>query len=121
MKTINHRAARSKSPSAPEYPAITVYISEGRWDTAGGGNAPATCIAGLVAEGFRLIAGEVITFAAGTPHQSRTYRFTCCPPTVRHLWVQRLQALAQRLRCGSMEVDEQNREVGQISDMLEIA
>jgi len=122
MKTINHRTARSNSPSAPAHPAITVYISESRWDTVGGVNEPLPCITGLVAEGFRIVAADVLTIAAGMPTQSNTYRITCYPPNNRrYLWVRRLQRLAECLCCGSMEVDEENKEVGQIGDMLAIA
>ena len=121
MTTINHRTARSKSPSTT-YPVITVYISESRGDTVGGGNDAHTCLTGLIAEGFCLLASEVVAFAAGTPTESHTYRFMCrAPVKSRHLWVQRLQRLAQRLCCGVMEVDEENKAVGQIGDMLAIA
>lgn len=122
MNTRNHCTARSKSSNSTMHPAITVYISESRWDTAGGVNGPLPCVVGLVNEGFHIVGAEVLTFAADTPAQCRTYRFTCCPPTARrYLWVRRLQRLAERLCCGSMEVDEENREIGQIGGMLEIA
>lgn len=112
----------NNTPSANAHPVITVYISKDRWDTPGEVNSPLTCITGLVAEGFRFIAADVLTVAEDTPAQSSTYRVTCTPPSSRrYLWVRRLQRLAGGLCCGSMEVDEENKGAGQLGDMLAIA
>lgn len=49
------------------------------------------------------------------------YSWHRLPRVSRATWITRLVRIAQDLCCGSMEVDEENREVGQIGDMLEIA